>query len=370
MAKRELKAKTGKYSPRGKSLGKDFMKEMASYPYLMEYTEDEKNELDVQLRGTSINIYYQGGSLVKLSGRQKCEFDKNYFYLPGEEDLPMSDIERLCGQDYTDKAEKSKALKKKTEAELKELREKAIHIKGEIERRRDELVGRLKSCDSLESVGTVVEEMKEVMRRWKAALVNSKRRKEATGERAVQHYISLYNKKFDDWTDFVVLDIEYAISANARYAKETEREKQPRIDILAVEKGSGQVYVMELKYGMKSVDGGASVEKHYRDYLATVGSDDTADGISKWQSFIDDVKTLFEAKKKPADRNLQIKESKPVFAFVVKLEKATDESSFRKHIENSEELRGLHIPTLYLPAEKDYGRPSVAGHKLSKRYMK
>lgn len=370
MAKRELKVDIGKYSPRGKNLGKNFMKGMTSYPYLIKYTEDDKNELDVQLRGTSINIYYQGGSLVKLSGRQKCEFDENYFYLPGKEDLPMSDIEKLCGQDYTDRAKKSKILKKKTEAELKELREKAIHIKGEIEGRRDELVNRLKSCDNLESVGMVVEEMKKAMRRWKKALVDSRRRKEATGERAVQHYISLYNKKFDDWTDFVVLDIEYAISTNARYAKETEREKQPRIDILAVEKDSGQVYVMELKYGMKSVNGDASVEKHYKDYLATVGSDDTVDGISKWQSFIGDVKTLFEAKKKLVDQDIQIKESKPIFAFIVKQEKDTDEKLFRKRIENSEELKGLHIPTIYLPAEKDYDNPSVSGHKLSKRYMK
>ena len=368
MAKKTLKVEIGNYDARGTKLGKNFMTKMKSFPFLIEYTKDEKNGLDVQLRGAYINIYYQGGNLVKLSGQQKCDLDENYFYLPKKEGLPMTDIERLCHKDYKNKAKQSKMLRDKSDTELEELRQQASTIKKNIKKERDKLVNRLKCCESLEEVEIVVGEMKEVMEQWKKALVNNGRRKQSAGERAVQHYISLYNKKFDEMTDFVVLDIEYAISTNALYAKEEEREKQPRIDILAIEKGTGQVYVMELKYGMKAVNGEASAEKHYEDYLATVGND------TKWQSFIDDVKILLQAKQKQKmiDEDIKIKDSKPVFVFVMKQEKESDEDSFRKHVETSEKLKKSKIQTIYLPveAEKDYKNPSSMGHKLSKKYMR
>ena len=179
----------------------------------------------------------------------------------------------------------------------------------------------------------------------------------------MQHYISLQNKQFNGKTDFLVLDLEYAISTNASYAKEIEREKQPRIDILAIEKAKGQVYVMELKYGMKSVDGEASAKKHYDDYLATVGDD------SKWKSFIEDVKILLQAKKDLliVDKDVNIAEKKPVFAFIMKKEQETDEVDFAEHLENNDLS---HIKTIYLPVEKDYENPSTDGHKLTKSYMK
>ena len=367
MAKKELEVEAGSYDVRG-NIDTNFMDGMRSYPYLIEYTKDEKNRLDVQLRGKYMNIYFQGGNLVRLSGKETCEFDKNYFYIPTKEDMTMTDIERLCHKDYKENTKKSKMLRDKSDAEIEELRHQASTIKKNIKKERDKLVNRLKCCDSLEEVEIVVGEMKKVMKQWKKALVNNGRRKQSAGERTVQHYISLYNKKFDEMTDFVVLDIEYAISTNALYAKEEEREKQPRIDILAIEKGTGQVYVMELKYGMEAVNGEASAEKHYEDYLATVGDD------TKWQSFIDDVKILLQAKQKQKmiDGDIKIKDSKPVFVFVMKQEKESDEDSFRKHVETSEKLKKSKIQTIYLPveAEKDYKNPSSMGHKLSKKYMR
>ena len=358
MAKKTLKVELGNYDVRGTKLGKNFMTKMKSFPFLIEYTKDEKNGLDVQLRGIHINIYYKGGSLVNLSYSQTCEFAENYFYHPKKEDLPMTDIDRLCHNDYKEKVNESKILRDKSDTEIEELRKQAKAIKDDLKEKRNKLVDRLKCCDSLEAVGKVVEEMKKVMEEWKPSV----------DERTIQHYISLYNKRFDDMTDFVVLDIEYAISPNAIYAKEENREKQPRIDILAIEKGTGQVYVMELKYGTKSINGDASAEKHYEDYLATVGND------TKWQSFIDDVKILLQAKqeKKMIDEDIKIKDSKPIFAFVMKQNKESDEDSFRKHIETSEILKTSYVQTIYLPveAEKDYNNPSSFGHKLSKKYMR
>ena len=363
MAKRNLNVEIGNYNPRGSKLGNNFMKKMKSYPFLIEYANNEANGLDVQLRGDSINIYYQGGSLIRLSGTQGCEFDKNYFYLPEKGDLRMTDIERLCHSNYRVKKEESRALRNLKNETLMELRQQAIQIHNDIIGKRDALVCRLKGCDSLESVGIVVEEMKRTMDQWKERLVDNRIRKEVVGERTVQHYISLHNKKFGEQTDFVVLDIEYAISTNASYAKEFEREKQPRIDILAIEKDTGQIYTMELKYGMKSVGGEASAKKHYDDYLMTVEED------SKWRSFLSDINILLKAKQDYGiiSKDLTIKDSKPIFAFIMKKEIESDEEAFKNHLQET----GLsHIPTLYLPVENDYKKPSIDGHKLSKDFIK
>lgn len=363
MAKRKLNVEIGNYDPRGSKLGNNFMKKMKSYPFLIEYANNEANGLDVQLRGDSINIYYQGGSLIRLSGTQSCKFDENYFYLPEKGDLRMTDIKRLCHPDIRVKIKESRALKNLKPEAILVLRQQSIEIQNDIIQKRDKLVHRLKECDSLESVGVVVEEMKKTMDDWKTRLVHNGIRKEVTGERTIQHYISLHNKKFDEKTDYLVLDIEYAISTNAFYAKEKDREKQPRIDILALEKTTGQIYVMELKYGMKSVGGEASAKKHYDDYLMSVGDD------KKWSSFLKDIKILLKAKQDRGivSKELKIKDSKPVFAFIMKKEIESDEETFRNHLKEA----GLsHIPTLYLPVEKDYETPSIDGHKLSKDFIK
>ena len=275
----------------------------------------------------------------------------------------MTDIERLCHPNYINKAKKSKYLKSKTHEELKSLRKEASDIMKELTSNNEHIINQLKASDTFESTAEVLEKMKGTMDKWKKCLAANEIRESEIGERTVQHYISLQNKQFDDKTDFLVLDLEYAISTNASYAKEIEREKQPRIDILAIEKATGQVYVMELKYGMKSVYGEASAKKHYDDYLATVGDD------SKWKSFIEDVKILLQAKKDLliVDKDVNIAEKKPVFAFIMKKEQETDEVDFAEHLENNDLS---HIKTIYLPVEKDYENPSTDGHKLTKSYMK
>jgi hypothetical protein len=361
MAKRKLNVVIGKYDPRGSKVSK--MTGLKSYPFIMQYAKEESNGLDIQLRGRYINIYYKGGNLLKLSGMETCEFDKNYFYQPDKGSLRMTDIERLCHSNYVNKAKKSKYLKSKTHEELKSLRKEASDIMQELTSNNKQIINQLKASDTFESTAEVLEEMKKTMDDWKKRLADNDIRDSEVGERTVQHYISLQNKQFNDKTDFLVLDLEYAISTNASYAKEIEREKQPRIDILAIEKATGQVYVMELKYGMKSVDGEASAKKHYDDYLATVGND------SKWKSFIEDVKILLQAKKNLliVDKEVNIADKKPIFAFIMKKEQEADEMDFAEHLVNN---HLSHIKTIYLPVEKNYDNPSSDGHKLTKSYMK
>ena len=361
---RTKKIKIGNYIPRGYELGDDFMKNLKSYQYIIKYANNPKNGLDIQLRGKYINIYYAGGNLLKLSGTNTCEFDENYFYLPTSNDLCMTDIERLCSEDYINKVEKSKALKTLKllgEAALKKKRELAIQIKRKLKKDRDNIIKKLSTCSSYEETSQVLEEMKSIMTNWKKK--NGK--KQEIGERLVQHYLSLNNKEFDADTDFVVLDIEYAISSNARYAKEEKREQQPRMDIIAIEKDTGQLYVMELKYGLDAADGDAGIKDHYDDYLATVGADE------KWHYFWDDIEVLLKAKNDFIYENnkndITLKKSKPYFAFILKEQKDGDEAAFKQKLIDNELS---FVPTIYLPKESDYNNPSVIGHKLSKRYIK
>ena len=125
MAKRKLNVVIGKYDPRGSKVSE--MTGLKSYQFIMQYAAIESNGLDVQLRGSYINIYYKGGNLLKLSGGQTYDFDKNYFYLPEKDGLRMTDIERLCHPDYITKADESKFLKPRKE-ELSSLREEALDI--------------------------------------------------------------------------------------------------------------------------------------------------------------------------------------------------------------------------------------------------
>lgn len=64
MAKRKLNVVIGKYDPRGSKVSE--MTGLKSYQFIMQYAAIESNGLDVQLRGSYINIYYKGGNLLNL----------------------------------------------------------------------------------------------------------------------------------------------------------------------------------------------------------------------------------------------------------------------------------------------------------------
>lgn len=357
MAKRILNVVIGKYDIRGTQLGKSFMACVPSFKYMMEYAKHSQSELDVQLRGKEINIYYEGGSLLKLSGSSTLEFDENYFYQPSDNSMRMTDIERLCHPNFAVEAKKSKFLKSKTDDELSEYRNNAQDILKDIQNKRDAIISKLKNANTFGEVKKIIDDMKDVMHSWKVCLKNNGIRKDVVNERVVQHYLSLYNKDSEQGNPFIVLDLEYAISTNARYAKDIEREKQPRIDIVAIEKSTGQLYVMELKYGMKSVEGDASASKHYQDYLQTVGND------QKWPYFVSDVQKLLKAKQERGiiDNSISIKDSKPIFSFIMKCERLSDIADFKKHLKDN---NLAHVPTIYLKPEQDYSSPSREGHIL------
>lgn len=372
--------KDGQYSRRG--VGLDAMKSTESdiYRHIVEYARNPQNGLDIQLRGGYINIYYKGGNLLKLSFNKKNpfhdSFDKWYFYKAAEDSvLTKSDIERLRQDDciswYEETSKKSGSRYERyriIHKNIKEYQDKAETIYNDLLNKRDNMLQRLQSCKEYNDVASIMEEIKNVMDEWKNSLKEKGSRKSVTGERVIQHYISLYNKEFSKNTDYIVLDIEYAISAHAKYRDDRTPDKQPRIDIVAIEKGTGQLYVMELKYGMGVVDGDAGIDVHYSDYLNTVGAED------KWSFFWNDIYTLLTAKKElgffSKSEDVFLKKAKPKFAFIMKLQKETDKQELKESIESSTIIPN-NVPVFYLPVEPDeYSSvPSADGLQLSEKYI-
>ena len=181
----------------------------------------------------------------------------------------------------------------------------------------------------------------------------------------MQHYISLFNKENAADSDFIVIDLEYALSENSGYCIPTHQknpnEKQPRIDIVAIEKKTGQLYVLELKYGERSLEYEAGLWNHYEDYTKSVGADD------KWESFLNDIYFLVNAQKKDGTLSDKVTliETKPKFGFIFKPEKSNDEyNTFRNVLEKHPDLSA--IMTIFLPLEENYDCPNATTHLLKK----
>lgn len=353
------------YNPRG-FRRKDYMANLSNnYNAIIEYAKDTTNGLDIQYRDNYINIYYLGGSLLKLSGRGSVAFDKNYYYLPESLDsLRATHIAALVHKNFRAKVSESKTLSRLSEEELMTCKNIADDINRSLVSSRDNVIKRLKSANKKE-VCSILEEMKDQMKRWKDKLRAIGIRKSIADERTVQHYISLFNKETAADSDFIVIDLEYALSDHSGYCipphQKDPNKKQPRIDIVAIEKRTGQLYVLELKYGLKSTKGDAGVVEHYNDYLKSVGADD------KWLAFWNDIDYLVEAQKKDnvLSHDVSLIKSKPIFGFVYKPEFSENECNDFNQLLKEKDLSS--IMTIYL-THSDYAKenPSTKAHVLKK----
>lgn len=342
------------YEPHGYR-SDDYMANLPNYNAIIEYAKDPNNELDIQYRDNYINIYYLGGSLLKLKGEGSMEFDEHYYYPPSKK-FPISHIEALIDNDFS-KINKSGQL---SEDDLKKKRQKAEQIYERIKSSRDNDLNRLRSAKK-EDVGQILSEMKGVMKNWKGC-----KSRNAVDERTVQHYISLFNKEFASGSDFIVIDLEYKLSGRSAYRipkhQMGAKKGQPRIDIVAIEKSTGQLYVLELKYGLKSTERKSGVVEHYDDYLKSVGAED------QWFAFWKDIKFLVDVQKKDnvLSKDVWLKEAKPIFGFVYKPEFSEDESDEfnQKLIKNNLSS----IMTIYLPHcnYDNCNNPGAQTHLLKK----
>lgn len=342
------------YKPHGYR-SDDYMANLPNYNAIIEYAKDPNNELDIQYRDNYINIYYLGGSLLKLKGEGSMEFDEHYYYPPSKK-FPISHIEALIDNDFS-KINKSGHL---SEDDLKKKRQEAEQIYERIKSSRDNDLNRLRSAKK-EDVGQILSEMKGVMKNWKGC-----KSRNAVDERTVQHYISLFNKEFASGSDFIVIDLEYELSGRSAYRipkhQMGAKKGQPRIDIVAIEKSTGQLYVLELKYGLKSTERKSGVVEHYDDYLKSVGAED------QWFAFWKDIKFLVDVQKKDnvLSKDVWLKEAKPIFGFVYKPEFSEDERDEfnQKLIKNNLSS----IMTIYLPHcnYDNCNNPGAQTHLLKK----
>jgi hypothetical protein len=191
-----------------------------------------REDLDMQLRGKYIDIYYDGGCALRV-GANSMTLDKNYFATGADDDR--------C-------------------------------------QRRDAMIAKAKAHDFnryFDATDGVIQ--------WIQAWV----KKHGRNERKKQHFIACSNRAFTSQNNLVVIDIEYAVSILKPYnhtvtkdKQQNEHKKVPKFDIIAVDK-EGQLYVIELKDNLSADQPNSrqNVDAHQDDFKQTVmnsyGTDDS-----------------------------------------------------------------------------------------------
>lgn len=280
-----------------RELSDSFMKKLqGEWKPLLEYILSD-SELDLQIRDNYINVYYQGGNILKINPRS-FYIDEFYFY-------------------------KDCAKKRKTplQEEAKSGNVKAKNIIAELVDKRDCLLSPLQSHQLDKSVAAeYFQKAKKIMRDWEKTL--NEQLGISHAEKQEQQQIALANRKN---TDYVVLDLEYAVSTDPsssfKYNGSVEDKKRPRFDIIAIHKG--QLIVIELKKGLNALEGKSGIEDHIDSYECTIGRDNLGD-------FLKEMKELLKQKKDLGilDKSLEITNESPKFVFAFADEKSGDTQKY------------------------------------------
>ena len=247
------------------------------YKEIIAFASQRENELDVQIRDNYLNIYYQGGNLLRVHPRS-LYFDEFYFHR-GAKDMRKTHLIDKCKKG--DKA--------------------CIARWEDYKNRRKEMLDLLKK----RGMATYCKEMKRIMKEWEADLHTIGI---SHDEKNAQQQISMNNRGA---TDYTVVDLEYAVSTTSNFKYNGDSTKKvPRFDLIAVDK-SGQLYVIELKTGLKAIDGNSGIRAHMDCFEHTIKRDSNND-------FINEMDKLLEQKQKLnlIDKNVFIdKTREPQFIF-------------------------------------------------------
>lgn len=246
---------------------------------LLDYVIKDK-DLDLQIRGNYINVYYEGGNILKINPRS-FDFDKFYFYTDCNEERKTHLLE---------KANKGNA--------------NAKHIIDNLVKQRDGLMKNLSFPLNHSKVEYYFSQAKAVMKKWGKNLNDIL--KISHKEKQEQQQIAIANRKD---TDYFVLDLEYAVSRAYSFSYLGDSNKKvPRFDIIAIHKG--QLVVIELKKGMGAIKGISGINPHIECFKGTIGRD--KDG-----TFTKEMKDLLKQKQNIGilDKSLEIKDIKPKFVF-------------------------------------------------------
>ena len=214
------------------------------YKEIIDFASQRENELDVQIRDNYLNIYYQGGNLLRVHPRS-LYFDEFYFHR-GATDIRKTHLIK------SDKTEDKEQV--------------AFY-----QRKRDEMFSILRN----KGMAAYSAKMKEIMKEWDADLHTIGI---SHDEKNAQQQISMNNR---GGTDYAVVDLEYAVSKTSSFYYKGKLEKKvPRFDIIAVDK-TGQLYVIELKTGLKAIDGNSGICAHIDCFEHTIGRDSNNDFINE-----------------------------------------------------------------------------------------
>jgi len=249
--------------------------------------ELKKNEnIDIQIRDNYLSVYYRGGSLLKIQGKNSFVFDKFYFYT--ESDKPAKII-------------------KKDDDECAKLQEQ-----------KDNLLKKIKDGKHQEFIKQATDQIDK----WLKA------HEKEESEREEQHKLLIENQYGK--SDYTIIDIEFQVSELSDYkcTFPKEKPKKPRFDIIAVNK-NGRLCVIELKKGLKALDGTSGLKEHYQCYNFSIGRNP--------QKFHEEMVDLLAQKQDFGliDKCLKINTAPPEFIFAYSYDKEKENfTEQRRKFEN------------------------------------
>lgn len=266
------------------------------YNHNLKLNELDKS-LDLHLRGNCIHIYYKGGRILEIK-TNVLNIDKNYFYKSKDYyEIPRTHISFIA-EDNIKELEKRNCKYQITKKE-------AISIFEKLKNKRDQLMCMENSSSKNEAYAKLAEnpqryfdEAMSIMDEWSNALEEACDKKHE--ERLLQQKISVANNN-PEKTDFVVLDIEFAVTKDLNVTYSNPQYYQPRFDIIALIPNNGnKLAVIELKKGLGATgitsDGQfdekskSGVADHKKKFLATIGSD------AGYQEFIEEMQFVLKMK--------------------------------------------------------------------------
>ena len=258
-----------------RQLREHFLNELISgrLASLLEYIKGDA-ELDIQIRKNYINVYYKGGNILKINSPKSFDFDKMYF----------NDYRTISSTE----AKKSFDLIHKYKEQQKSLKSLLPHNPQEY-----------------------IKQAKKAMDKWDVALKDVVQH----NEKKEQQAIAIANRAD---TDYVVLDLEYAVSKQSEFAYDGGDDKKvPRFDIIAIR--NGRLFVIELKKGLGATYGKSGIESHMKCYNHTIGRE--------YKHFVKEMQALLKQKQELGllDKTLTIEDTKPEFIFAFADKKDKDE---------------------------------------------
>ena len=238
------------------------------YKEIIDFASQRENELDVQIRDNYLNIYYEGGNLLRVH-HSSLYFDEFYFHR-GAKDMRKT---HLIKSDKTEDKERVASYQRKRDVMFSILRNKGM--------------------------AAYCAQMKEIMDEWVADLHTIGI---SHDEKNAQQQISMNNRGA---TDYTVVDLEYAVSTTSNFKYNGDSKKKvPRFDIIAVDK-TGQLYVIELKTGLKAIDGNSGIRAHMDCFEHSIGRDSKNDFINEMNELLRQKQEL-----KLIDKNVRIDQTK------------------------------------------------------------